>query len=237
MSAADIELWIYARPDRTLTIDERHAEVMSRMSRVGAPLGFAGLELPVTPSCGDGLVATYAIKLQARGLRCVGDYAYRGDRCSYEDRASSDEHLRFAFKVSNKAIDYRDVVTGHLPKVVEAFNGYKAHVFYDLHGLYYQGGLSDENLIYNRLREDVAIDVDGRNNIYTLHPAQFWDAELCQRALGYGPDEVIARLHGICLSAVRLMDGVYLVLNDDPCLTFEAYVEMNERIKPVLGLV
>jgi len=237
MSAADIELWIYARPDPTLTIDERHAEVMSRMSRVGAPLGFAGLELPVTPSCGDGLVATYAIKLPVRGLRCVGDYAYRGDRYSYEDLTSYDEHLRFGFKISNTAVDYRRVVAGDLPEVVEAFKAYKAHMSYGLYGLYYQGGLSDDNSIYNRLRNDAAIDVDGRNNIYTLYPAQFWDAALCQRALGYGPDEVIARLQGICLGAARLMDGVYFVLNDDPNLTYEAYVEMNERIKPVLGLV
>lgn len=43
MSAADIELWFYARPDKTLSINQRHAEVMDRMSRNGAPLGFAGL--------------------------------------------------------------------------------------------------------------------------------------------------------------------------------------------------
>lgn len=237
MSAADIELWIYARPDGALTIDQRHAEVMDRMSRIGAPLGFAGLELPAAPSCGDGLVATYTVKLPVRGLRFVGDYAYRGERYIYKDRASYDEHLRFGFKVSNKAIDYGLVVNEYLPKVVGAFKGYKAQVSYDLYGLYYQGGLNDDNSIYNRLREDEAVDVDGRNNIYTLYPAQFWDAALCQRALGYGPDEVIARLQGKCLMAERLMDGVYLVLNDDPSISYDAFVEMNERIKPILGLV
>ena len=39
MSAADIELWFYERPDKTLSINQRHAEVMDRMSRNGAPLG------------------------------------------------------------------------------------------------------------------------------------------------------------------------------------------------------
>jgi hypothetical protein len=111
MSAADIELWLYACPDKSLSINQRHAEIIDRMSRVGAPLGFAGLELPATPSCGDGLVATYAVKLPVRGLRCVGDYAYRGDRYVYEDKASNDEHLRFGFKISNKAIDYKLVVS------------------------------------------------------------------------------------------------------------------------------
>lgn len=44
MSAADIELWFYACPDRILSIDQRHAEIMDRMSRIGAPLGFASRE-------------------------------------------------------------------------------------------------------------------------------------------------------------------------------------------------
>lgn len=237
MSAADIELWIHARPDRTLSISQRHADVMDRMSRIGAPLGFAGLELPDTPDCGDGLVATYTVKLPIRGLRFVGDYAYRGDRYVYEDMASYDEHLRFGFKISNKAINYAVVLNEYFPNVVEAFRGYKAHVSYDLYGLYYQGGLNDDNSIYNGLREDKTVDVDGRNNIYTLYPAQFWDATLCQRALGYGPDEVIVRLQGMCRMAVRLMDGVYLVLNDDPNMSYENFLKMNEQFKPILGLV
>lgn len=53
----------------------------------------------------------------------MGDYAYRCDRYIYEDRASYDEHLRFGFKVSNKAIDYKLVVNEQLPKVIEAFKG------------------------------------------------------------------------------------------------------------------
>jgi len=79
--------------------------------------------------------------------------------------------------------------------------------------------------------------VDGRNNIYTLHPAHFWDSELCRRALGYGPEEVIDRLTGVCPSVIPLLDGVYIVLNDDPKLTYESYVEMNSAIKPILGLI
>lgn len=237
MSAADIELWIYTYPDRALTIDQRHAEVMNRMSQIGAPLGFAGLELPIAPSCGDGLVATYTVKLPIRGLRFIGDYAYRGDLHKYEDRSSCDEHLRFGFKTSNKAIDYKSVLNKHLPKVINAFKGYKAHVAYDLYGLYYQGGLNDDNPIYNRLRENETLDIDGRNNIYTLYPAQFWGETLCERALGFGPDEVISRLQGKCLQAERLMDGVYLILNDDPDMSYESFLEMNEKIKPLLGLI
>lgn len=104
MSAADIELWFHARPDKALSINQRHAEIMDRMSRIGALLGFAGLELPAAPSCDDGLVATYTVKLPIRGLRCVGDYAYRGDRYIYEDMASYDEHLRLDLKYQTRLL-------------------------------------------------------------------------------------------------------------------------------------
>lgn len=31
--------------------------------------------------------------------------------------------------------------------------------------------------------------------------------------------------------------GVYLILNDDPNMSYETFVQMNEQIKPILGLV
>lgn len=107
---------------------------------------------------------------------------------------------------------------------------------YDYHSVYYSGGLNRTNPAYNALLSEEGIDVNGRNNIYTLNPAQFWDGELCQRALGFDRDEVIRRLKDVAVLARPVMDGVYLVLNDDPQLTYEAFVEMNERIKPMLGL-
>jgi len=86
------------------------------------------------------------------------------------------------------------------------------------------------------LRSSPAADIDGRNNIFTLEVAQYWDAELCQRALGYGRDEVIKRLTGKVPLVQPLMDGVYVVFNDDPDLTFEEFCAYNDRLKPVLGL-
>ncbi|WP_233238276.1 hypothetical protein [Bordetella sp. LUAb4] len=210
---------------------------MNNMSRLGGPLGFAGLELPKAPSCGGGLAALYSVRLPVRGLRFLGDYTYRGERYKYEDRASYDEHLRYGFKISNKSVDYKKVLNECLPQVAVAFGGYKAVVSYDLYSLNYSDRPSRETSIYRKLLETPGVDVNGRNNIYILTPAQFWDGELCHRALGYGPDEVIARLQGECASAERLLDGVYLVLNDDPHLSYEDFVEMNERIKPILGLI
>lgn len=250
MSTADVELWVFSRATRAESVEQRHAEVMERMKGIGAPLGFAGLELPLAPEFGEKVIASYRVKPSIRGLKCEGDYLYRGGTFHYEDNAKFDDSLRYGFKVSNKVIDYRAILHEQFPKVVEAFRGYRAVGDYGPYLAAYRAGSSDgelaidakgyfvqNNPVYNRLREDKSIDIDGRNNIYTLRPAQYWDAELCHRALGYGPEEVMTRLKGQVPRVERLMDGVYTVLNDDPGMSYKDFVEMNEQIKPVLGLI
>jgi hypothetical protein len=250
MSSSDITLWIFSRATREESVEQRHAEVMERMTGFGTPLGFAGLELPPAPEFESRVIASYRVKPSIRGLKCEGNYLYRGGHFLYEDNAKFDDSLRYGFKVTNKAIDYRAVLHEQFPKVIEAFRGYRAFCSYGSYLSAYQDGSPDGQLIidangyfvqnnpvYNRLREDKSIDIDGRNNIYTLRPAQYWDAELCRRALGYGPEGVMARLQGQVPRVERLMGGVYTVLNDDPVKSYKHFVAMNEQIKPVLGLI
>lgn len=236
MNSPEIQIWLYSRPDRLLTIEERHARFIEKMLKIEAPLGWLGLEPPIAPDRGKELVATFSMKYPIRGLKCSGDYTYRGEWYLWKDEASYDEHLRFKFSLSNKYIDYSGLLANHLSLINEAFGAYRAVVIYDMYSFVYEGGLDDKNPAYNTLRANPVRDVNGRNNIYTLHPAQFWDGELCQRALGFDRDEVIKRLKNVAIVARPLMDGVYLVLNDDPHLPYDAYVAMNERIKPMLGL-
>jgi hypothetical protein len=187
-------------------------------------------------------------------IRCEGIYIYRGRESLSQDRANNDDLLWFAF-ISHEellpALNYTALLHEHFPKVINAFRGYRAKVSFSQYyyrGLsyensYYKGTCSDdrsrssdENLIYDRLRQDPSIDIDGRNNIYTLYPAQYWDAELCQRALGYSPQEVIVRLEGHVPCVHPLMDGVYLVLNEEPQLEYSEFLQMNGTYKPLLGL-
>lgn len=252
MIGRDIGLWVRYRASHAESIEQRHSEFLRNMAPIGPPLGFSGLTLPPAPHCGDNLVASYRIKYPIRGLKFLGMYKFRGERFKYEDQASFDDDLHFGFKTSNKSLNYPSILQEHFPKVIEAFRGYRGTVIVNGYDLAYYGGFQPsedghtafdtrgnpirDNPTYNQLCEEKSIDVDGRNNIYTLHPAQYWDAELCQRALGFGPDEVIARLQSEALHIQRLMDGVYLVLNDAPDLTYEAFVAMNERYKGILGL-
>lgn len=249
MNGVDVELWVRYRASHAESIEQRHAEFMASMAKIGPPLGFAGLALPPAPDCKDQLAVVYGVKLSTRGLKFVGHYKYRGERYVYLDRGSFDDGIRFGFKTSNKVVEYRAVLHEHFPIIVEAYRGYKAFVEFGLYSSGYWSGSETEeipvgkdgyfiekNPVYNRLRADPAIDLDGRNNIFTLTPAMYWDAELCRRALGYGPEEVIARLAGEVPKVQRLMDGVYVVFNDDPGLTYPEFVEMNNRYKAILGL-
>ena len=234
MADPDMEIWLYARPDRALPIEQRHAQVMARMAKVPPPLGFEGVVLPPAPSCGDALSAHYQVKMSTKGLRCFGDYRYRGERYVYEDRASFDEHIIYGFRHTNKKIDYHFLVHENLPLVIEAFGAYQTHLSPHYYGMNYMD-VDRDNSPYRRLREQ-GVDVNGRGNIFTLYPAQFWDAELCQRALGYGPDEVMRRLSGKIPRVQPVLDGVYLVFNDDLNLTQEDFNAINDIYKPILGL-
>lgn len=203
------------------------------MQRVEGPLGWAHAAVPMAPDFGKELVAVYDVKFQRRHIRCSGAYAYRDPAYLRIDKAAYDDSLLYQLASLPLGADHARLLEQELPKVVEGFRAYRAVANFYLYSVKY------ENLhpkAVARLRSDPAVDLDGRNNIFTLEVAQYWDAELCQKALGYGRDEVIKRLTGKVPLVQPLMDGVYVVFNDNPDLTFEEFCAYNDRLKPVLGL-
>ncbi|CRD45217.1 hypothetical protein BN126310130 [Stenotrophomonas maltophilia] len=72
MSTERIAIHLQARPDRSISIAERHLHVMDRMSAIECPLGFHGLELPPVHDCGEELLASYEIKTGLKGLSIIG---------------------------------------------------------------------------------------------------------------------------------------------------------------------
>jgi len=229
-----IDLYIYYRANPKESVEARHEEFMAAMQAFGPPLGFQGLDLPIAPDLGDEYIEGYRVKMPIKGLTFQGIYQNRRNRTLGEDRATKDDHISFTFKKANSALDYTQIVQEQFPKMIQAYRGYRAICWFDGHFVGYEK-LHQET--YNKLREDPSINVDGRNNIFTLHPAQYWDELLCQKALGYGPEEVIRRLDGLVPKVALLMDGVYLVLNDDKDLSFDEFVAFNDRFKPILGLI
>lgn len=227
------------------SIESRHTEFVANMSRIGPPLGFSGLEPPATPQVRDGdLSALEWFRYPVPGVKLQMHYKFRSDRYLNRDESHFDDSISIEFKTSNKALNYQALLHEHFPHVIEAYRGFRARALYGSHGLMYEdcgwnewSGRETTNPVYWKLRNDESIDVDGRNNIYTLEPAMYWDAELCQRALGFGRDEVIQRLNGKVPRVEPLMDGVYVVFNDDPALSYETFVQMNQNFKALLGLI
>jgi hypothetical protein len=238
-----------------------HDCFIDRMLKIPGPLGFEGAERRPAPEFGfeaDGSPhssAGYNVKGRMRGVKFIGDYIIPSvyDKISDEQRANlhGGDDLLYEWKLTNKNIDYHFALHENLPAVIEAFGGRFASVDPCFYHQAYQGGFhgdNDEghdengyglaiNQTYNRLKADPSIDVDGWNNIYTLYPAQHWDGGRCLRALGYDRDEVIRRLTGKVPLVRPLVDGVYIVLNDNPDITYDEYYAINVEYKMLLGLV
>jgi hypothetical protein len=232
----DVMLCIYYRAKHAESIEQRHAEVIENMARIGPPLGFRGIELPSAPDCGGELSACYGVKRFTKGVKFIAGYHYRGKAYEYEDHRVFDDSMTYGIDSASRNINYPEILRVHFSEVVEAFRGYRALCDFGFHAFNYSKEAKKNDPSYIRLKENREIDVDGRHYIYTLYPAQYWDALLCHQALGYGPDEVIDRIGDQALMAKRVMDGVYVLLNDDPALTYESFVAMNAKFKPMLGI-
>jgi hypothetical protein len=127
--------------------------------------------------------------------------------------------------------------------IAQAFGAYRAVLtFSDFFLKYTDWGWNEwserpcDNPGYHRLKESGVVELDGRANVFTLAPAMFLDNSLCERALGYGPSGVAARLQGQVPFLEVMPEGVYVVFNKNFHLSYEEYVEMNERFGKLLGI-
>lgn len=233
MRRSNFRFYMHYRADHNMSIEARHATFKARMMKLPQPLGWQGIDVPPAPDCGDELGASFEITYPIAGLELDGRYVYRGQTYQYLDEAFYDDKVWISFAPSNPQIDYHEMLHAHLARAMCAFEGYAGHGYFGGYVVKYEDLHAAEiQALYDR----PGIDVNGRNNIFTLNVVQYWDAELCQRALGYGRDEVIKRLTGKVPLVRPLMDGVYIVFNDNPDLTFEEFCAYNDALKPVLGL-
>lgn len=182
------------------------------------------------------MLASYEIKTGLKGLSVIGTYAFRGPGYEYADVAALDEIILYGFRSSNKAVDYPSVLRNGVASVAEAFGAYRVKVTYGMYSMDYQDGVGREGPTLADLKAAGVKDVDGRKNIMTMYPAQFWDARLCSDALGFGPEEVFSRLEGKVDKVELTASGVYILLSDKVDLSYEEYLEFNRHAKALLGL-
>lgn len=233
MKRSNFRFYMHYRADPAESIEDRHRQISEGMLQLPPPFGWREVSIPPAPDCGDELGASFWIKYPTPGLQLEGRYVYRGSTYRYQDQVFYDDKVWISFSAAGGRINYREMLLEHLASAMAAFRGNAGHGYLASHSRHFSELHAAE---IHELRKDSAIDVNGRNNIFTLNVVQYWDAELCQRALGYGRDEVIKRLTGKVPLVQPLMDGVYVVFNDNPDLTFDEFCAYNDTLKPVLGL-
>ncbi|HJY76379.1 MAG TPA: hypothetical protein VKE95_07085 [Burkholderiales bacterium] len=210
------------------SIPERHDRFMGAMARFAPPWGLKGLDIPPARDVKPGELSTL---VKFRGLAPKGEMSYvkyplRSEKY-LRDNAQYDDQVIIVFKSVVPAERLRELFDEVLPAYIEAFGCYRATV-YD----------SDIRMTdWKRVVELCAStgkDVDGRDGAYRIHPASFWDRELCRRAFGLAPENIVERLQGKAEKVSQLDDGVLLVSNSKIPLPPEEYEKLNARVKPLL---
>lgn len=230
----DLSFWIYDIPVPSVSIEERHNSVVKGMQKLKSPFSWHDVIPPATPVRRKGdLSANYSFRYASIPVLHEGSYHIRDVKYLY-DKAAYDDHFSFEFKLEKPGLNYESLVRYHFPELVAAIGGYRAALSYGYYGIWFDDRHPEAR---KKLRDDIVVDTDGRNNIFCLRPVHYWGENLCEAAMGFGRDEVIRRLTGKVPQVGPLMDGVYVVFSDNPDLSFEEFCAYNDALKPVLGLI
>ncbi|WP_423597366.1 hypothetical protein [Roseateles sp. MS654] len=235
-------LQLFHRPRIDEGVEDLHQNFISAWRAEAEPFGLSpSFEDPAPVVRPDALVAVKHLKIPKARTHYSFKYIRRSGKLVTQDSVSFDDVMTCQLAVDEE--HYCDLQYRWLPKFASAFRCYRAQVSIPDYAFNYTDWGWNEwadrptaNPTYHRLKADKSIDMDERNNIFTLHPAMFWDEELCIRALNCGPEEIVRRLLGHAAHCQLVGNGVHLVLSNNFRLTYEQYVEMNDTFGKMLGL-
>ena len=234
-------LQVFRRTNAGEDIVDIHRRYISYWQGKGGPFGLPEGFQDSDPMFREGeLVAVHFLNTPKDDLRLSFDYKFRSDKF-LRNEAFYDDSLIVKLKFGS--VQYRTLLRDWLPQMAKSFGAYRVQVLpLDYVMAYTDSGWNEwadrpsSNPGYHRLREAPGVDVDGRNNIFTLHPGMFWDSELCKRALGYGPAEVERRIKNEAPLVELTENGIHLVLNENADMCFDEYVDMNEYFGRLLEI-
>lgn len=231
-------------------MEDRHQYLIDKFKKLDAPLGLMGMTDLKFPSFGRKIWCEKWYKHpKSKWLIQQYGYALRREYDSIARKEFINDHLWYEFKPDAGELYYSDIVNIHFPKAIEIYEPRRADSSYSKYRVCYQEGYKpgekehlDENgharsIVpeYNALKEKGIIP-DGDFNIFTLSPVVYWNKAMCLDALGFDRDEVIRRLEGKVLHIRPLNDGVYIIFNDNPLLSFDDFLAIQHTYKPLLGL-
>lgn len=210
------------RPKFSESIEKRHENFLERLSGLGAPWDLAGA-VDVPDIEGELVVSVSLDKFLPKGIKGRIAYSLRSERY-LEDDAQFDDSIFIEF--SNAKIDYLDLLKRIFPAYVEAFGAYRA-------------ALHDWSVTRSDWPAVVAAcdatkkDVNGRDGVFRINAANYFDEKLCIRAFGKSPQQIINCLKGHVEEASELAGGVLIVVSYTPLTTSEI-ATAGERLKELL---
>lgn len=138
------------------------------------------------------------------GVRAAVSFCPRGAIAS--DHGMFDDV--FTLELGDDHARYVALVEAALPRIVKGFGAYRAQVVLDE-----DLDLDDFDQICE-LSECPGRDVDGRDGVYRISPANYFDRELCRRAFGLAPGVMREKLAPHVQSVHLVAGGVYFVVSD-----------------------
>jgi hypothetical protein len=191
------------RPTARDSIAKRHEKLVAAIG--GLPPAWQGdlSRIQVTPAVNDGDFGAF-VKMGpglGKGLRGEVSYPLR-DKEYLRDIARHDDALVIDFDAAQ--IDFGELTQKVFPALVEGFDAYRAAVKDD-------GQCLEDWPRIAALAKESGRDIDGRDSVFRIHAVNYFDRELCKRAFGMGPADLLQKLGSVFNRAELFQDGVLLV--------------------------
>jgi len=210
------------RPNFSESIEDRHNNFLRAVSDLGVPWGFSD-SLKVPP-IGSELVTSASLdKLLPVGVKGRISYALR-DQKYLEDDAQFDDTLFIEFTASK--VDYSDLLKVVFPRYIKAFGSYRSA----LHD--WSVTRSDWPLVVEAC-EATKKDVNGRDGVFRINAANYFDKELCFRAFGKGSRELVDLICDYVEEVREFEDGVLIVISYNP-LSADELLSAGDRLKSLV---
>lgn len=212
-------LVVHARATEAIDVAERHQRFFEAIRPLGAPWGGILGEAPATPVFGRNVNATENITKALGGpvRRATLSYPFRR---LLTDTASCDDVLSIVFDPTKA--DLASLVYDVIPVYVEALDAYLVE--------YFDEANIDLAAEAGRLRP-----CNPRSMVCQVGLVNFWDEELCRRALRLSPTEVVNRVRASVEHAAVVRAGAFVVVSSK-VLTPEESWKAGAALRSILGI-
>jgi hypothetical protein len=137
------------------------------------------------------------------------------------DISQSDDFL--ALRLNADKADYLEFCAKIFPRLIAIFRPYRAAIETDQ-----EVAMADWEIVRTQ-RPETGKNIDGRDSVFRIWPANFFDDLLCRRSFGMSAEEVVRRAAPACERAELLNGGAFLLVTTD-LVVGDALNDLNARV-------